>query len=68
MNNKLECFIANLEGEVYIIPIEKRDEFDGTPYYDRSKRFGNYILPDEAVLDLVLVDETDMENIIDGWF
>ena len=67
-DNKIECFIATFEGIIYVIPIEFRDEFDGTPYHEREKRFGNYILPDEGILDSVLVEEYDMENIIDGWF
>ena len=38
MNNELVCFIANLEGYVYIIPIELRDKFDKTDHYETKKR------------------------------
>lgn len=68
MSKKVECFIANLEGYIYIIPTELRDKFDGTDFYDRNNVFQNYLLPDDAILDIVLVDSYDLQSIIDGDF
>lgn len=68
MENKIECFIACLEGYAYIIPKNLRDKFDGTDYYDRKRIFENYILPDDAILESVMVDNYDFQCLIDGDF
>ncbi len=66
MENKTECFVANLDQETYIIPVELRDKFDGTNYYDRKSIFSQYVLPDDVILDSVFVDEYDMQCLLDG--
>lgn len=68
MKDKKLCKIYNLEGYVYIIPEELMDEFEITQDYDRKKRFNSHILPDEGVIEDVLIDISEYENIIDGWF
>ncbi len=66
MKDKKECFIANLEGIVYIIPTELRDEFEGTSYYDRESVFSDYILTDDVIFDSILIDSYDLECLING--
>ena len=66
MNKNVDCFIANLEGYVYIIPTELRDKFDGTDYYDRGNLFSQYLLPDDAIIDEVLIKQNDLQSLIDG--
>lgn len=66
MDNKIECFVASLEGCIYVVPVDLREKFEGTDYYDRKKSFFQYILPDDAILDSVFVDEYDMQCLIDG--
>ncbi len=66
MEDKIECFIANLEGYVFIIPSAERDLFEGTSYYDRKDIFSQYVLPDDVILEEILVDGYDLRCLIDG--
>lgn len=66
--NKIECNVYNLRGVIYIIKTEDVDLFDSTPEYEKENKFSNYILPDEAVVECVLIDILEYENIVDGWF
>lgn len=68
MNNKIECFLAVMEGDCYLIPSELRDNFDGTSFYDRRKEFSNYIIPDGAIIEEILVNDHDLEELIAGDF
>lgn len=68
MENRIDCFIASLEGYVYIIPVDLRDKFDGIDYYNRQKVFERYILPDDAIIESAFIDDGDMENLINGDF
>lgn len=68
MNDKVSCFLAILEGEVFIIPQELYDNFCGTSFYDRSREFSNYALTDGVILEDILIDESDMDSIIEGDF
>lgn len=68
MTNYKNCFIAKFEGETYIMPQEEREEFDITAYYDRQNKFSKYILPDDVIMEAVLVDEYDFQCLIDGEF
>lgn len=66
--NYTACFTANLDGVSYIIPSHLRDRFDGTSYYDRETVFENYIVPEGAIIETILVDEYDLKCLIDGDF
>lgn len=66
MENKIECFIASLDGYVFIIPVELQEKFEGTSYYDRRDAFAAYILPDDVIFDSIYIDEYDVQCLIDG--
>lgn len=68
MENKVNCKLYNLEGIVYLIPLEKVEDFESIPYYEKEKSFEIYILPDECVIEEVLIDQSDYENMLEGWF
>lgn len=68
MNNKKDVFLVVYNGECYIIPLELKDRYDGTSYYDRKEEFSNYILPDGIILEEMSIDENDLKSIIEGDF
>lgn len=67
MNNNIECKIYNLEGVIYIIPFDKVDEFECTPYYEREKVFNLNMLEDGGVLEEVEINIEEYDNLISGW-
>lgn len=66
MKNKINCFIANLGGCVYLIPNDQRDIFDGTNYYDRKRKFNKYMIYDDIIIEDLLISDNDMERLING--
>lgn len=67
-NNKKECFIANFDGNVYLIPMELRDLFDSVYYESRHKEFEKYLVPDEVIFENITVDNTDFDYLMDGGY
>lgn len=65
MSNKIECFVANIGGNVYVVPNNLRERFDIDP---EERFFEKYILPEDGIMDDVLVDKHDLENLLDGWY
>ena len=64
----VECFLAYLNSEVYIIPVELRDEFYDTPSYKRYDVFRTYYFPEDSIIDTVLIEQSDMNALVDGDF
>jgi len=68
MEDKIECSIFNIDEMIYIIPNDLLEEFESTPEYEREHKFNRYILPEDAVINEVLINKSDIDNMLDGWF
>jgi hypothetical protein len=65
---RIDCFLAIFECNLYLIPQELRDVFDTTSPSDRDTVFSKYLLSDDVILESVLIEDLDMQSIIDGDF
>lgn len=68
IETKIDCFVAVFDCRTFIIPSKYREQFDGTPYFERYSVFEQYILPDDGIISDVLVEELDLQSLVDGDF
>lgn len=68
MSDKISCFLVVMNRTTFLIPSDMRDEFDGVRSYERNRIFESYIVPEEAIIDEIMVEEADIEALKDGMY